>query len=60
MKPRTNKKDRSQKTTDRKISYQKEGNPQDYETMSQWQNRHGKGRQKGGSDGGNDEQSNNH
>jgi hypothetical protein len=48
------------KKSDSKILPVKKDNSRKFETMSQAQNRHGKGRQRNGSDGGVQVQANNH
>ena len=52
-------KEKNKKVVSKKVSVKKEDARQ-YETMSQWQNRHGKGRERNGSDGGAQARGSNH
>jgi hypothetical protein len=48
---RHNRADKRENISAAKAQKQREKQSPEYETMSQWQNRHGKGRQQNGSDG---------
>jgi hypothetical protein len=52
-------KERNKKTESKNVSVKKEDSRK-FETMSQAQNRHGKGRERNGSDGGSQVSGNNH
>jgi len=54
-----NMKERNKKTERKNVAVKKE-DPRKFETMSQAQNRHGKGRERNGSDGGSQVSGNNH
>jgi hypothetical protein len=53
-------KERSDKKDEKRIVSGKKNNPREYLTMSQQQNRYGKGRQRNGSDGEKQERGSNH